>query len=64
MKIWKNFSNWALQWKINFDPDAVKQAQEVIFSQKMNKGTNPLLVFDNAIVSETNSNKHLEVTLD
>ena len=27
--------NWSIQWKINFDPDPSKQAQEVIFSRKL-----------------------------
>ena len=26
--------NWAFQWKMNFDPDSTKQAQEAIFSRK------------------------------
>ena len=25
-------SNWATQWKMKFNPDTTKQAQEVIFS--------------------------------
>ena len=28
----KKFSNWAFQWKMSFNPDPSKQAQEVIFS--------------------------------
>ena len=27
-------NNWAFQWKMNFNPDSTKQAQEVIFSRK------------------------------
>ena len=27
-------SGWAFQWKIQFNPDPNKQAQEVIFSKK------------------------------
>ena len=64
MKILKKFSGWALQWRIDFGPDAIKQAQEVIFSRKINKNIHPLLFFNNAIVSHTNSKKHLEVTLN
>ena len=26
--------NWTFQWKMNFNPDSAKQAQEVIFSRK------------------------------
>ena len=28
--------NWAFQWKMSFNPDPNKQAQEVIFSRKAN----------------------------
>ena len=28
------FSEWAYQWKMSFNPDISKQAQEVIFSRK------------------------------
>ena len=27
-------SNWAFQWKMSFNPDPSKQAQEIIFSKK------------------------------
>ena len=29
----KNISDWAFQWKMSFNPDPGKQAQEVIFSR-------------------------------
>ena len=28
-------SNWAFQWKMQFNPDPIKQAQEVYFSKKI-----------------------------
>ena len=28
-------NNWVLQWKIQFNPDSNKQAQEVYFSKKI-----------------------------
>ena len=28
--------NWTFQWKMNFNPDPTKQAQEVIFNRKKN----------------------------
>ena len=34
--------NWAFQWKMNFNPDPVKQVPEIIFSQK--KKLHPALV--------------------
>ena len=33
--------NWAFQWKIDFNPDPTKQAQEVIFSRKTKKLPRP-----------------------
>ena len=60
----KKFSEWAFQWKMIFNPDATKQAPEVVFSRKINKTTHLPLVFNNAIVFQTNSQKHLRVTLD
>ena len=30
-------NNWACKWKMNFNPDPSKQAQEVIFSCKLKK---------------------------
>ena len=29
--------NWAFQWKVNFNPDATKQAKDVILSMKTSK---------------------------
>ena len=34
-------SDWAFQWKMNFNPDPNKQAQEVIFSRLINKTNHP-----------------------
>ena len=34
----ERISKWATQWKMNFNPDATKQAQEIIFSRKLKKG--------------------------
>ena len=34
-------SDWAFQWKMRFNPDPKKQAQEVIFSRKINKTDHP-----------------------
>ena len=33
----RNISNWAFEWKMSFNPDPSKQAQEVIFSRKLQK---------------------------
>ena len=62
--ILRNYICWAYQWKMNFNPDPNKQAQEVIFSWKTKKQYHPPLALNNNNVSETNSQKHLGVVLD
>ena len=60
----KKINKWAFQWKMSFNPDPSKQAQEVIFSRKIKKLPHPSLVFNNNNVLQTSSQKHLGVTLD
>ena len=55
---------WAFQWKMSFNPDPNKQAQEVIFSRKLKKFCHPCLRFSNNNVSQASSQKHLGLTLD
>ena len=42
-------TNWAFQWKMIFNPDLSKQAQEVIFSRKIKKLLHPTLLFNNFV---------------
>ena len=49
---------------MSFNPDPSKQAQEVIFSRKLNKDYHPPLAFNNNNVPETDSQKHLGIILD
>ena len=60
----KAINKWAFQWKMSFNPDPTKQAQEVIFSRKTKKSSHPPLVFNNANVCHTASQKHLGIILD
>ena len=53
---------WAFQWKMSFNSDPNKQAQEVIFPRKLKKFCHPSLRFNN--VSQASSQKHLGLTLD
>ena len=46
----QKISEWAYKWKISFNPDLNKQAQEVIFSWKLNKSSHPKIFFINAPV--------------
>ena len=57
-------SNWAFQWKMSFDPDPSKKAQEVIFSRKVQKTCHPSICFNNKSVKQVPSQKHLELILD
>ena len=57
-------SQWAHQWKMQFNPDISKQAIEVIFSSKYNKGSHPPLVFGDIPVARKDSTKHLGFYLD
>ena len=43
---------WASQWKITFNPDPNKQTQEVIFSCKIKKTSQPPLNFRNNSVKQ------------
>ena len=54
---------WTFQWKMSFNPDPNKQAQEVVFSRKLKKFCRPSLRFNNN-VSQASSQKHLGLTLD
>ena len=57
-------NNWAYQWKMSFNPDPNKQAQEVIFSRKTKKINHPPQIFSKSTVSQTTSQRHLCVILD
>ena len=46
----QKISEWAHKWKMSFNPDVSKQAQEVIFSRKQAKSVHPDLVFNNTPV--------------
>ena len=48
-------NNWAFQWKMSFNTDPNKQAQEVIFSRKIQKSSQSSLIFNNNIVTVTYS---------
>ena len=60
----KETNEWAFQWKMSFNPDPTKQAQEVIFSRKTSKKIHPKIFFNNIPVSKADSQKHLCLHLD
>ena len=64
-------NNWDFQWKMNFNPDPNKPAQKKKkkkrkknCSRKVLKLAHPLLVFNNSIVAQSISQKHLGMFLD
>ena len=54
-----DIKNCAFQWKMSFNPDPTKQAQEVIFSRMTTKVSRPKIFFNNVPVSQVDSQKHL-----
>ena len=56
-------SNWTFRWKMQFNPDPNKQAQEVYFSKK-NKNNSLPLTFNNAKVATCYTHEHLGLLLD
>ena len=57
----KKINNWAFQWKMTFNLDRSKQAQEIMFSRKLKKATHSPLLFNNNNVSQVNFQKHLGI---
>ena len=57
-------SDWTFQWKMNLIPDPNKQAQEVIFSRKINKINHSPLLFNQNLVRSSSTQKHLAMVLD
>ena len=57
-------SKWAFQWNESFSPHTNKQAIEVYFSNKRDKGNYPPLHFNSTDVQATDSHKHLDLVLD
>ena len=60
----QKISEWDFKWKMSFNPDLSKQAQEVIFSRKLNKPSHQKIVFNSAPVVCTDWQKHLGMYLD
>ena len=57
----EKINDWVFQWKMTFNPDSNKESQEIKFNIKLKKAAHPNLLFSNNIVSQVNSQKHLEV---
>ena len=63
----KKVSHWAYKWKMTFNPDLPKQAQEVTFSRKTVKISHPSfkisLIFNTLPVARITCQKHLALYL-
>ena len=55
---------WAYQWKLEFNPDPIKQATELIFSTKRKPPIHPPLYFNGNTVTKVDEQKHLGIILD
>ena len=57
-------SDWAYTWKMSFNLDPSKQAQEVTFSRKCTKEDHPSIYFNDIPVTQTTVQKHIGMYLD
>ena len=57
-------SKWAFNWKMLFNPDPKKPAQEVIFSRKKQVQIHPTINLNNVEVERAPYQKHLNIILD
>ena len=49
-------NQWDFQWKMSFNPDPTKPAEEIIFSHKRGFQIHPSLFFTNMEVKQVNTN--------
>ena len=56
-------NNWAKQWKMSFNPDPTKPAEEILFSHKRPR-PHPPLFFNGVEVKRVEEHKHLGLILD
>jgi len=57
-------TEWAHQWKMSFNPDPTKPAEEILFSHKKIGLYHPPLLFNNIEVKRVTEHKHLGLILD
>ena len=60
----EKITKWAHQWKMQFNPDPNKQANEVIFSKKLNGISYPPVKFNNNDIAKCSDQKPLGIVLD
>ena len=52
-------TEWAYRWKMSFNPDPSKQAQEMLFSNKVTKTNHPNIIFNGNTVQKSANQKLL-----
>ena len=57
-------SEWVCKWEISFNHNLTKQAQEVVFSRKLNKSSHPESILIMHHFSVPIDKKHLGIYLD
>ena len=57
-------NKWAFQWKMCFNPDPTKPAEEIIFSHKKKPSHHPPIFFNNVEVKRVSEHKHIGLILD
>ena len=57
-------SQWAYQWKMNFNPGLNFQATELLFSCQKNSPNHPSLFFNESVVPKVKEQTHLGLILD
>ena len=60
----REISNWDYQWKMSFNPNPLKQGQDIFFSCKITKTNHPTLTFNDNPVHPVAIQKHLGILLD
>ena len=60
----EKISKWAFQWKMHFNPDPNKLANEIIFSRKTKSSSHPTVAFSNNDIKKHPHHKHLGIVLD
>ena len=60
----ETINQWAKQWKMSFNPDPTKPAEEILFSQKRSSPVHPPIFFNGVEVKRVTEHKHLGLILD
>ena len=55
---------WARQWKMRFNPDPTKTAEEILFSVKRNSPHHPPIFYKGTEVKRVLTHKHLGLIFD